>query len=259
VTPFGFAEKWYLEVKGSYVRNARPLHGESVWPVSIPVAAAVLDQPGVFIETADTSEAEADAREPRDPQTEKVSRAAAHQIHALDTAADIPSGALAKAAGISHSMLSRIERGTAAPSIETLTRISVALDIPLSRFFVDQSERRDCSFLAAGQAVTFERDGSAYGHACRLLGHVLSGSLFVEPYIVTLDERAQPCSVFQNIGLEFIHVLEGEMRSRYGSKVYPLKLGDTLLFDAHGHNEPEEIRKTPVKYLAVVFNIRDMN
>jgi ribosome-binding protein aMBF1 (putative translation factor) len=208
------------------------------------------------VETAGASEAETDAREPRDPQLEKVSRALAHQIHALRTAAE---GALAKAAGISHSMLSRIERGTATPSIETLTRISIALDIPLSRFFVDQSERRDCSFVPAGQGVTVERDGSAYGHAYRLLGHVLSGSLFVEPYIVTLDERAKPWSVFQNTGLEFIHVLEGAMRYRYGSKVYPLKPGDTLLFDAHGHHGPEEIQKTPVKYLAVVFNIRDVN
>ncbi|MGX7000465.1 helix-turn-helix domain-containing protein [Caballeronia sp. KNU42] len=212
-----------------------------------------------FVEMADVPDVETDAEGLRDPQLVKVSRALAHQIHALRTAAEIPSGALAKAAGISHSMLSRIERGTATPSIETLTRISIALDMPLSRFFVDQSERHDCSFVAAGQGVSVERDGSAYGHVYRLLGHVLSGSLFVEPYIVTLDERAQPWSVFQNPGLEFIHVLEGKMRYRYGSKVYALKPGDTLLFDAHGQHGPEEIQETPVKFLAVVFNIRDVN
>jgi transcriptional regulator with XRE-family HTH domain len=212
-----------------------------------------------IVETPDVSPPEDDTARTRDPQIDKVSRALAHQIHALRTAAEIPSGALAKLAGISHSMLSRIERGTATPSIETLTRISIALDMPLSRFFVDQSERHDCSFVAAGQGVSVERDGSAYGHVYRLLGHVLSGSLFVEPYIVTLDARAQPWSVFQNTGLEFIHILEGKMRYRYGSKVYAMKPGDTLLFDAHGQHGPEEIQVTPVKYLAVVFNIRDLS
>jgi len=193
----------------------------------------------------------------RSPAIDKVSSALAAQIHAFRTSAGIPSGTLAKMAGISHSMLSRIEKGTATPSIETLTRISIALGKPVSRFFVDQSDRHDCSFVPAGGGVTVDREGSSFGHVYRLIGHILSGNLSVEPYIVTLDEHSQPWSTHQTTGLQFVHVLEGRMKYRYANKVYELSPGDSLLFDPNAAHGPEEIDQIPVKFLAVFFNIRE--
>lgn len=193
----------------------------------------------------------------RDPAIDKVSQALATQIHTFRTAAGLTSGALAKMAGISHSMLSRIEKGTATPSIETLTRISMALGKPVSRFFVDQSERHDCSFVPAGQGVTVDREGSSYGHIYRLIGHVLSGNLSVEPYVVTLDENSQPWSTHQTTGIQFLHVLEGTMKYRYANRLYEVKPGDSLLFDPNAAHGPEEILSAPVKFLAVFFNIRE--
>lgn len=192
-----------------------------------------------------------------DPEVEKVSRALATQIQAFRTAAGIPSGVLAKMAGISHSMLSRIEKGTATPSIETLTRIANALDKPVSRFFVDQSKRHDCSFVPAGQGVTVDREGSSFGHIYRLVGHVLSGNLNVEPYIITLDEKSKPWSTHQTTGIQFMHVLEGRMKYRYANQLYDVKPGDSLLFDPNAVHGPEEIETLPVKFLAVFFNIRE--
>ncbi|MFM0116335.1 helix-turn-helix domain-containing protein [Paraburkholderia nemoris] len=192
-----------------------------------------------------------------DPAVEKVSRALSAQIHAFRTSAGIASGTLAKMAGISHSMLSRIEKGTATPSIETLTRLANALGKPVSRFFVDQSERHDCSFVPTGQGVTVDREGSSYGHIYRLVGHVLSGNLSVEPYVVTLDEKSQPWSTHQTTGIQFLHVLEGTMKYRYANRLYDLKPGDSLLFDPNAAHGPEEIESVPVKFLAVFFNIRE--
>jgi quercetin dioxygenase-like cupin family protein len=162
-------------------------------------------------------------------------------------------------AGISHSMLSRMEKGTATPSIETLTRLSIALGKPVSRFFVDQSERHDCSFVPAGEGVTVDREGSSYGHIYRLIGHVLSGNLSVEPYVITLDENSQPWSTHQTTGVQFIHVLEGKMKYRYANRLYDMKPGDSLLFDPNAAHGPEEILTTPVKFLAVFFNIREFS
>ncbi|MFK4445350.1 transcriptional regulator with XRE-family HTH domain [Caballeronia udeis] len=199
------------------------------------------------------------AERQRDPAVDKVSQALAAQIHAFRTAAGLTSGVLAKMAGISHSMLSRIEKGTATPSIETLTRISLALGKPVSRFFVDQSERHDCSFVPAGEGVTVDREGSSYGHIYRLIGHVLSGNLSVEPYVVTLDENSKPWSTHQTTGIQFLHVLEGKMKYRYANRLYDVKPGDSLLFDPNAAHGPEEILTTPVKFLAVFFNIRDFS
>lgn len=198
-----------------------------------------------------------DADKPRDPDVEKVSRALAAQIHAFRTAAGLASGALAKKAGISHSMLSRIEKGTATPSIETLTRIANALGKPVSRFFVDQSERHDCSFVPAGEGVSVDREGSSFGHVYTLIGHVLSGNLSVEPYIVTLDENSKPWSTHQTTGIQFLHVLEGRMKYRYANRLYDVKPGDSLLFDPNAAHGPEEIETVPVRFLALFFNIRE--
>ncbi|MFM0283151.1 XRE family transcriptional regulator [Paraburkholderia sediminicola] len=198
-----------------------------------------------------------DTERQRGPDVEKVSKALAAQIHTFRTAAGIASGALAKMAGISHSMLSRIERGTATPSIETLTRIANALGKPVSRFFVDQSERHDCSFVPAGGGVTVNREGSSFGHIYTLIGHVLSGNLSVEPYIVTLDEKSQPWSTHQTTGLQFVHVLEGRMKFRYANRLYDLKPGDSLLFDPNAAHGPEEIDSIPVRFLSLFFNIRE--
>ncbi|GAB3628930.1 helix-turn-helix domain-containing protein [Pandoraea terrae] len=79
----------------------------------------------------------------RAPAIEKVSRALASQIQTLRTAAGIPSGTLAKMAGISHSMLSRIERGTATLALDsmplagTLCRVANRRDArPLRHLFI---------------------------------------------------------------------------------------------------------------------------
>ncbi|SAL63864.1 DNA-binding protein [Caballeronia arvi] len=198
-----------------------------------------------------------DAERQRDPSVEKVSRALATQIHTFRTASGLASGTLAKMAGISHSMLSRIEKGTATPSIETLTRIANALGKPVSRFFVDQSERHDCSFVPAGAGVSVDREGSSFGHVYTLIGHVLSGNLNVEPYIVTLDEKSEPWSTHQTTGLQFVHMLEGRMKYRYANRLYEMKPGDSLLFDPNAAHGPEEIDSIPVRFLAVFFNIRE--
>jgi quercetin dioxygenase-like cupin family protein len=105
--------------------------------------------------------------------------------------------------------------------------------------------------------VSVDREGSSYGHIYRLIGHVLSGNLSVEPYVVTLDEKSQPWSTHQTTGIQFLHVLEGKMKYRYANRLYGLKPGDSLLFDPNAAHGPEEIESVPVKFLAVFFNIRE--
>ena len=57
------------------------------------------------------------------------------RIRSLRLASGFSGGALAKEASISHSMLSRIERGITSPSLRTLNQIAEALDVPTARLF----------------------------------------------------------------------------------------------------------------------------
>lgn len=179
------------------------------------------------------------------------------QIHALRLAAGASAASLAKGAGLSRSMLSRIEHGLASPSIEALDRIAAALDVPMSRFFVDQVRRTDCSFVPAGGGLRIEREGVIRGYGYELIGHLLSGNMFVEPYKVDLASEAEPYTSFQHPGTKFLYFLSGRLRYRYGNRIMDVSPGDSLLFDATAMHGAEEIVEKPVSYLSVVFTLRE--
>ena len=117
-------------------------------------------------------------------------------------------------------------------------------------------EERNATFVRAGQGLTIERRGTRAGHQYQLLGHSLSRSLAVEPYLITLSQDSDVFPVFQHDGIEFIYMLEGEVGYRHGDKTYLLTPGDSLFFDADAPHGPEELRKLPAKYISVITYLR---
>ena len=47
-------------------------------------------------------------------------------------------------------------------------------------------------------------------------------------------------------------MLSGEMQYRHGNKVYDLKPGDSLFFDADAPHGPENLNKLPITFLSVI-------
>jgi transcriptional regulator with XRE-family HTH domain len=172
-------------------------------------------------------------------------------------AADMSAGELALASGVSRSMLSRIENGLVSPSVETLDRIAQALHVPVSRFFGDQARRTDFCHVPAGHGLVVDRIGAVAGYRYELLGHSLSGNVFVEPYLVTLLPEAEPYVTFQHPGLKLLYFLSGEVSYRYGAKVVTVRAGDSLVFDATALHGIEAIHVRPVSYLSVVSTLRE--
>ncbi len=147
------------------------------------------------------------------------------QVRTVRRGLDLTVSDLASAAGISVGMLSKIENGLISPSLGTLQAISNVLNVPLSTLFASFEEKRDCSFVPAGQGVHIERRGTKVGHQYELLGHALGGEVAVEPYLITLSEEAVPYTGFRHAGVEFIHMLSGEVIYRHGDRVYHLRPG----------------------------------
>lgn len=194
--------------------------------------------------------------QPRILRSDSASRIG-HQLRALRIAAGTSGGELAAASGVSRSMLSRIERGLVSPSVETLDRIANGLGVPVSRFFSDQTSRTDFSHVPAGKGILVERVGAVAGYQYELLGHQLSGNLFVEPYLVTLLPEAEPYVTFQHPGIKFLHLRSGHVVYWYGDRRVKLAPGDSLQFDATALHGIETIEDGPVSYLSVVFTMRD--
>lgn len=166
---------------------------------------------------------------------------------------DITSAELATTAKISPGMVSKIENGQISPSLATMSAVSAALNLPISTLFASYEERRDCSFVKAGQGVNIDRRGTKAGHHYELLGHSLSADIVVEPFLITLSEEANPYPAFRHSGVEMIYMLTGRVVYRHGDQTYLMEPGDTLFFDATAPHGPEELLSVPMTYLSIII------
>lgn len=182
------------------------------------------------------------------------------EVRAFRNKLGITASDLARAADLSLGMLSKIENGVTSASLTTLQRLSKALGVPVTSLFRRFEERRDAVFVSAGKGLLIERRGTRAGHQYQLLGHSggLSGSVIVEPYMITLTEESDVFPLFQHGGHELIYMLEGEVVYRHADKLYPMKPGDSLFFDADAPHGPEELVKLPIRFLSVISYTREL-
>lgn len=186
-----------------------------------------------------------------------LEKALGNQIRVIRRQHDLSVADLASAAGISNGMLSKIENGGISPSLSTLQAISGVLQVPLSSLFASYEERQDSSYVPAGQGLTIERRGTKVGHVYQLLGHVLRGDVVVEPYLITLKEKAAPHTSFRHAGVEFIYMLKGEVHYRHGADSFHLKPGDSFLFDSGALHGPEMLAEEETTYLSIIVYPRE--
>ena len=179
------------------------------------------------------------------------------QVRAHRARLGLKAADLAAAAGVSGSLMSKIETGQVSASLSTLQAVAAALNVPLAQFFAAAEEQRDCSYVRHGQGVVIERRGTKAGHQYTLLGHSVSGDLVVEPYLITLSREAVPYTAFQHAGVEMIYMLTGRVTYRHSDKTYDLGPGDTLMFDASAAHGPEELNELPMTYLSIITYARN--
>ncbi|MBO0728629.1 MAG: helix-turn-helix domain-containing protein [Acidimicrobiaceae bacterium] len=160
-------------------------------------------------------------------------------------------GQLAERSGISKGMLSKIENAQTSPSLATLERLAVALDMPFTALFRGISEERDAVFVKAGSGSEITRQGTRSGHTYQLLGSLRGPLKKMEPLLVSLTERAEVFPVFQHAGIELLYMLEGAMEYGYASQTYRMEPGDTLQFEGEIPHGPTSLVKLPIRFLSI--------
>jgi transcriptional regulator with XRE-family HTH domain len=190
---------------------------------------------------------------PADVRTRSIEEEIGIEVRRLRKTLDLTVAELGAAAGISSGMLSKIENGTISPSLATIGALAKALNVSVSSLFAESDERRDCSFVKAGQGLRIERRGTKAGHLYDLLGHSLAGDIGVEPFLITLRRDARPYTNFRHKGVEFIYMLSGKVRYRHADRSYLLERGDALFFDAAGRHGPEDLIEAPMDYLSIII------
>jgi transcriptional regulator with XRE-family HTH domain len=180
-----------------------------------------------------------------------------HQVRQFRQDLDMTVAEVAKLAGLSSGMLSKIENGMTSPSLATLRALSRALNVPVTSFFRKFEEQRDATYVKAGEGLPIERRGTRAGHLYHLLGHSVGHRTSVEPYLITLTEKSEVFPLFQHSGTEFIYVLEGRVIYRHGSQTYDMGPGDSLFFDSDVPHGPEELVTLPVRMLSLIVRPGD--
>jgi DNA-binding XRE family transcriptional regulator len=194
---------------------------------------------------------------PRGERADKhLMEALGSQVKALRQAVSITASEVAQAAGLSVAMLSKIENGQTAPSLATLQSLAAALNVPITALFTKFDQKRDATFVKAGQGLVIDRRGTRAGHRYELLGHSVHAPVKIEPFLITLDDTSDAYPVFQHAGYEFIYMLSGVVTYRHADRSYLLQPGDSLFFDAEAPHGPEELRRLPARYLSLIVSMQ---
>jgi transcriptional regulator with XRE-family HTH domain len=161
---------------------------------------------------------------------------------------------VARRAGISSAMLSRLETGRVSPSLETIVALSQALGVTPSALMQRVgADDGGAQLIRAGQGLETVRSGTRRGHTYHLLAAQRGPRKIFEPFLVTLNDRSEVFPGFQHPGIEFIHLLSGVLHYRHGRHTYVLRPGDTLTFSGDIAHGPERLEKVPIRMLSLII------
>ncbi len=167
-----------------------------------------------------------------------------HRSHSADPTADVDVGrrirqlreqrrlsirALADASGVAVNTLSLIENGRTSPSVSTLQRLAVTLQVPISAFFTPDVPKQSVIYAPAGQAHSIPLPHGALADLAPGMAHRV-----LEPLLLTLDPGADsgPESIVHT-GQEFVFGLSGQFVYFVADQPYSINPGDSLLFEAY--------------------------
>lgn len=179
-----------------------------------------------------------------------------HEVRAIRTSLGMTASDLARATHLSLGMLSKIENGLTSASLTTLQRVAVGLGVQVTTLFRRFDEARDAIYVRSGRGA-MERCPNWAGEQSLSLGYPegLDGS--IEPQLITLTEKTHDLPAVKHAGYAFIYMLQGEVIYRHSDKVYRMRLGDSLYFNAAVEHGLQELVKLPVRLLSVTGSRRN--
>jgi transcriptional regulator with XRE-family HTH domain len=188
----------------------------------------------------------ASARDPRFSREALLQTAIGRAVREWRKRHDLNGPDLAKAAGISLGMLSRIENGTVSPSLGTLQAIGSALGVPVSDLIGGYNEHSRAVFVSSHYASLRDRVAPS------LVREVSTSTpLALDALVVRLESEHDAKPMFEERGTFFVYCLGGEATYLHAAKKYPMSSGDSLTFDASDAHGVVKCTRYPVKLLVV--------
>jgi transcriptional regulator with XRE-family HTH domain len=157
-------------------------------------------------------------------------------------------------AGVSKSLLSKIENGRTIPSLPVLIQIIRALESDLNHFFADISDDISYGYIhkkAENYALYQKEDSEGFSYYS-ILSENIQNMVF-QSSILKLEPGAKRETVVTD-GFTFIYLLEGEINYVLGKENIKLKMGDSLFFDGKIPHVPQN-KTNETAILLVIYLI----
>jgi transcriptional regulator with XRE-family HTH domain len=153
---------------------------------------------------------------------------------------------LAAAAGLDKGFLSRLERGAKRPSVETVLRLSAALDVPVGQLFGEQTTDDTVRISrAAGRSRSLEEPDTYSFELLTQKGSLMEAFLFhVGPEPTGSGQ--------QHDGEELFFVISGTVAMRTPDRNYILEAGDCAYFPGHLSHQMHRVGPAPATALIAV-------
>jgi transcriptional regulator with XRE-family HTH domain len=184
------------------------------------------------------------------PLPEKISPTIGPRLRHIRLGKGFTIQALAAAAGLDKGFLSRLERGTKRPSVETVLRLSAALDVPVGQLFGEQTTDETVRVSrAAARSRSLEDPDTFSFELLTPRGSLMEAFLF--------HVGAQPTGQGQqHDGEEMFLVLSGTVEMRTPDRSYVLEKGDCAYFPGHVAHQMRRLGSEPATAVIAVARER---
>jgi transcriptional regulator with XRE-family HTH domain len=151
----------------------------------------------------------------------------------------------ARECNVSRAMLSQIELGRSAPTINVVWKISTALRVPFSALIAEKEQASSVAVLRAGEAkVLANVDGGFTSRALFPFGSPRQVEFYELRLAPGAVEEAHPHPAGTS---EYLVISEGTLELEVGGERLVLATGDAAVFEAdvsHAYRNPDPARGT---------------
>lgn len=137
--------------------------------------------------------------------------------------------------GFSPALISQIENNNVSPPIATLSKIAKFFDVKMGYFFEEAEEEHKFEIVRKVDRRVVSRviskAGTGHGYTYEALSFRKRNKK-MEPFVLTVSERAEDETLYNHEGEEFLLILKGEAEIILDEERFQLEAGDAVYFDS---------------------------
>jgi transcriptional regulator with XRE-family HTH domain len=156
---------------------------------------------------------------------------------------------VATKAGISRSLVSKVENGRVSSPIATLANIAAALGTTVGHL-IGAEKDACCVVVRQNERTPMSGVGTPFGYGYEALGHDRLEKR-MEPFVVTYPPGLEAAPRFSHPGEGFLFVLRGRVEFHHDAARHVLGPGDSAYFDNELPHGARAIGRTPAVALIV--------